>query len=365
MKVIAERTVTPLSPGNRVDATALAARVEELEAKVAECSAAVQQLCAHNEHRWNEIQQVKLLQDQLARQVLDLQELAAQARSWLIALQPDVFRPSDAGRRLMTEVLARHGVDAAQLNIAVSKYDVMFQFLAEQFGRKGESIDRALVKYLRSGLHMQQVLEQFVRRKFGSFASISSMLDFASGYGRLTRFLIRELDPSKIWVSDIKAHSVEFQHAHFGVNGFPSTLDPEALAAPSQFDLVFVGSLFSHLPEDTFERWLRRLWEFLMPTGLLVFSTNNADLLPAADRALTFISTSEENIVCTADRALDPQQYGSTFVTEDYMAELFARLTPKPHGYARYAKGLWDRQDVYAISRDGTDLSGLTLPAQI
>jgi SAM-dependent methyltransferase len=366
MEVTAEHTIPTFSSADHwMDPAALTARVEECEGKIAECSAAIQQLCNHNEHRWNEIQHLKSLQDQMARQVLDLQELAAQTRSWLFALQPDVYRPSDEGRRLMAEVLGRHGVDAAQLNIDISKYDVMFQFLAEQFGRKGESIDRALVKYLRSGLHMLQVLEQFVRRKFGSFESLGSMLDFASGYGRLTRFLIRELDPTKIWVSDIKAHSVEFQQSHFGVNGLVSTLEPEDLDAGRQFDLVFVGSLFSHLPEATFERWLRRLWDLLTPTGLLVFSANSADLLEAADRELTFISTSEENSVCTNDRALDPRHYGSTFVTEKYLAALFERLTPRPARYARYVKGLWDRQDVYAIARDGTDMTGLTLPAQI
>jgi len=365
MEVAAEHPVFRSVAGAWLDTGPPPPRVEELQAKVAECSAAIEQLRAHNEHRWNETQQLKLIQDQLARQVLDLQESAAETRSWLFALQPDTYRPSDKGRRLMADVLARHGVDAARLNIAVSKYDVMFQFLAGRFGRKGESIDRALIKYLRSGLHMLQVLERFVLRKFGSFEAIGSMLDFASGHGRLTRFLIRELNASKIWVTAIKTHAVEFQRANFGVHGFTSTLDPEGLVLGRQFDLVFVGSLFSHLPEATFERWLRRLWELTTPTGLLVFSANGADLLPGADRALTFISTSEENLVCTADQALDPQQYGSTFVTEEYVAAVFDRLTPAPPRYARYAKGLWDRQDVYALAREGTDLTGLVLPAQI
>src|SRR5580765_4403703 len=118
MEVTAEHTVPTFSSADHwMDPAALTARVEECEGKIAECSAAIQQLCNHNEHRWNEIQHLKSLQDQMARQVLDLQELAAQTRSWLFALQPDLYRPSDEGRRLMAEVLARHGVDAAQLNI--------------------------------------------------------------------------------------------------------------------------------------------------------------------------------------------------------------------------------------------------------
>ena len=61
---------------------------------------------------------------------------------------------------------------------------------------------------------------QVVEWKFDSLEKVAAFLDFASGYGRFTRFLVQHLPADRIWVSDIQADAVAFQEEQFGVHGF-------------------------------------------------------------------------------------------------------------------------------------------------
>src|SRR5690349_4914072 len=63
-------------------------------------------------------------------------------------------------------------------------------------------------EYYVSGVQMMKILEQLVEWKFGSFDNVGSLLDFAGGYGRVTRFLVHKLPANRIWVSDIQAEAV-------------------------------------------------------------------------------------------------------------------------------------------------------------
>jgi SAM-dependent methyltransferase len=253
-------------------------------------------------------------------------------------------------------------VDAGRVDLGVSRDDVMFQFQVRSFVLRGQTLQQAFVVYLLSGLHMRQVLEAITRRKFGGLAGAGSVLDFASGYGRLTRFLVTDLDPARVWVSDVKPRAVEFQRRAFGVNGFVSAPDPEALVVGERFDCIFVGSLFSHLPESTFGRWLQWLCDLLSPRGVLIVSVHDAGLLDSAAGGHTYRPESEETHARTADGPLDPAHYGGAYVTEAFVREVIDGLTFEDKRYTRFPKGLWDTQDVYVLARDGIDLSGVTLP---
>ena len=146
------------------------------------------------------------------------------------------------------------------------------------------------------------------------------------------------------------------------MNGFVSTIEPEQLVISERFDMIFVASLFSHLPEATFDRWLRRLWELLTPSGVLVFSANDAELLPKSLRApIYYKSISEETFARDDDGSPDDSQYGSTFVTQKFVAKNLARLMPRVGQWRRFPQCLWFVQDLYIVSRGGSDLSQLNL----
>lgn len=241
----------------------------------------------------------------------------------------------------MVDVLLRTRVPRwEELNRAIDERDDMLDFALQLFGYDR---DRALTSYFQNALEQFQLVRHIAAWRTAGRGPIGRMLDFASGYGRLTRLLVHEHLADEVTVSDILAGGMEFQAQQFGVRTILSTTDPKDFAAPDQYDLIFVASLFTHLPEATFLAWLRRLAELLTPSGLLIFSVHDELLAPEPfDGGIRFESRSES-------RVLDANDYGSTWVTESYVREQVAAIDP---GLAciRMRRALAEWQDVYVIS---------------
>jgi SAM-dependent methyltransferase len=219
-------------------------------------------------------------------------------------------------------------------------------------GAGGVSKDSHL-EYLITGRRMVSDLRRIVDWAFGGFGAVGIVLDFASGYGRLTRHLIQEVPADRIWISDIQAEGVQFQIDTFGVHGFVSSANPRDLQCDQSFDLVFVASLFSHLPHETFTPWLDRLYRLLTRNGVLVFSVHDAMLtsLEPTENGIAFIPRSE------SDR-LDPNTYGTSYVSEAYVTRAVERVAGRPGRVRRIRQGLCDYQDLYVVvgeSRDDPD----------
>ena len=215
-------------------------------------------------------------------------------------------------------------------------------------------------RYLESGKRMFDVYRQIVDFQFGGFDGLTSVMDFASGYGRLTRFLVQNLLPAKIWVSDIYADAVSWQNEYFGVHGIESTGDPKEFVNESRYSIVFVGSLFSHLPDSLFQAWLHKLYESVEEGGILVFSVHDESILPdgctMSPNGILFQPWSESD-------TLDTDIYGMTWVTEAYVSRSIKNLCSE-HAVPlrRYRKTLYENQDLYVVGRGSSvDLSGLGL----
>jgi SAM-dependent methyltransferase len=184
-----------------------------------------------------------------------------------------------------------------------------------------------------------------VEWKFKGFDNITGFLDFACGYGRVTRFLIQELPPEHIWVSDIYAKAVQFQQAQFGVNGFVSMTKPEDLICEQKFDFIFVASLFSHLPVRRFGEWLQKLHSLLTPRGLLAFSVHDEYIL----RGQSIPAGSYRFLPDSESKYLASGEYGSMFVTEGFVRERIQKTIGPNWSYLRLKRGLCSYQDIYVI----------------
>ncbi|HEX8619274.1 MAG TPA: class I SAM-dependent methyltransferase, partial [Thermoanaerobaculia bacterium] len=238
----------------------------------------------------------------------------------------------------MVDALLRTRVPRwSELNRAIDQRDDMYHFLAELFA---QDRDRALVSYFTSTLEQFELLRYIARWRFAD--GPRTFLDFASGYGRLTRLLVHERFAREVHASDILEGAMTFQAAQFGVKTILSTTQPSALPIAGRYDLIFVASLFTHLPPESFTRWLQRLAGLLEPEGLLVFSVHDESVAPGKVDGISFRAQSES-------RVLDTNEYGSTWVTESFVrAEVAA--AGLNFDCVRLPRALSDWQDVYVIS---------------
>ena len=225
--------------------------------------------------------------------------------------------------------------------------DEMYLFSLNNVKDDLEARDRALVRYYAIGRSVLDTVKQVVEWHFGSFENVPSFLDFACGYGRFTRFLIQEMPPEKIWVSDIYANAVKFQTEYLGVNGIVSTGKPENYLIERKFDCILANSFFSHMPERTFTNWLQNLYDLLTPNGILMFSVHDECLLePHIEMSAKGILFSPQS----ESQSLDKEEYGTTYVTEKFVTELVEKVSGGKAFVHRIKKGICRFQDLYVVT---------------
>jgi SAM-dependent methyltransferase len=261
----------------------------------------------------------------------------------------------DGASPLVGFLLRDLGITPGTLDLTVDPRDEMLAFLVDS--HEGDR-DQALFRYFRSGASIADSLFQILRWRFGSPGRITRLLDFASGYGRVTRFLVREIPAERIWAADIYAGGVRFQEETFGARGIVSTTRPEDFSCAERFDAILVTSLFTHLPAERFIAWLRVLVGLLAPGGILAFSTHSPRVLPAGtvmpESGIHFQATSES-------ASLDKNDYGSTWVTAEFVRAALDRAGSPEASLHRIERALCNFQDLYLVAAEpGLDFRSLS-----
>ena len=88
----------------------------------------------------------------------------------------------------------------------------------------------------------------------------SRVLDFGCGWGRLTRFLARDVPPGRLYGCDPVGSILDVcRDERRARDARPSDFVPERLPFDGPFDLAFAFSVFTHLSEPAHERCLAAL----------------------------------------------------------------------------------------------------------
>lgn len=98
---------------------------------------------------------------------------------------------------------------------------------------------------------------------------IGSILDLPCGHGRVSRYLRAGFPDAELHFCDIDAEGAEFCARTFGGTAIVSRPELTEVALP-KVDMIWVGSLFTHVDKDRTQRWLRYLCEHLNPDGILL-----------------------------------------------------------------------------------------------
>ncbi len=130
--------------------------------------------------------------------------------------------------------------------------------------------DRNLNYYLQVGANAtMNIQEALAAAGINPAKDVTAVLDYACGYGRVFRWLGAAFPKARIMGVDADAKAAA---AAAEVTGYETRKLDISLAQPlgETFDLIWVGSLFTHLPQRESERVLAYLRSHLRPGGIAV-----------------------------------------------------------------------------------------------
>ncbi len=120
-----------------------------------------------------------------------------------------------------------------------------------------------------SALHCIETAIQATRRPR---ASIKRILDLPCGHGRAMRFLRKSFPEAELVACDLNRDGVDFCAETFDAVPEYSHEDPEQIPHQGVVDLIWCGSLLTHLPEQKCRDFLRFFDRILSQQGILVFT---------------------------------------------------------------------------------------------
>lgn len=130
----------------------------------------------------------------------------------------------------------------------------------------------AVKPYYESGALDAEAIRQIISRQGVNTDELSAILDFGCGVGRTIRNF-KSLQQTEVAGTDYNPKLIDWckknlNFANFSKNNLTGKLEyPD-----NKFDLIYLISVFTHLPEETQNFWLKEFKRILKPGGLLYIS---------------------------------------------------------------------------------------------
>lgn len=162
--------------------------------------------------------------------------------------------------------------------------------------------------YLRVGRSALDCIELALRSALKNKTEVRSILDFPCGFGRVTRWLAAAFPNATLAAMEVNPKAVDFVADVFPAKAY--VVDPEWQSVPNdRYDLIWCGSLFTHVSRERSERLLAVLLERLRPGGILATTTHGAYVANCLRRRTKTYQLSESAITQLL-RGYDGDQYG-------------------------------------------------------
>jgi SAM-dependent methyltransferase len=107
--------------------------------------------------------------------------------------------------------------------------------------------------------------------------SLKNILDLPCGHGQVLRVLRAAFPDAAITACDLDPDAVDFCAQAFGAAAVYSADDPAEIPIRDRFDLIWCGSLLTHLNQCRWPGFLSFFNACLSPGGLLVFTVNGRE----------------------------------------------------------------------------------------
>jgi hypothetical protein len=99
-----------------------------------------------------------------------------------------------------------------------------------------------------------------------------ALLDFGAGAGRVTRWLQSAFPQADLHACDLREQDVRFNADVLGVRAWQAGTDVSSLQAPRRYDLIWAGSVATHLSEERAAQLLDKMLSWTSPGGIVAAS---------------------------------------------------------------------------------------------
>ncbi|MFK7940777.1 MAG: trans-aconitate 2-methyltransferase [Roseovarius sp.] len=131
-----------------------------------------------------------------------------------------------------------------------------------------------LEAYFKTSTSALNAIERALAGALNPDAKINSILDFGCGYGRVLRAIKNRWPEADLTVCDLIKPAVDFCAETFNATPIYGDENLTETGHEDRFDLIWVGSVFTHLPQAAWPHMLAYLARHLRLDGTLVFTTH-------------------------------------------------------------------------------------------
>jgi SAM-dependent methyltransferase len=211
--------------------------------------------------------------------------------------------------------------------------------------------------YRRGAVEFVGILGRSLREAGRDWRGIESCLEIGCGYGRIVRELRRELPPSSISVCDVIDEGARFTAAEFGVRRVPVA---EAMDTDydGSFDLIYLLSVYTHLPRHMIESNLAHVSALLKPDGVVVFSTHGRQSAEMAEIYEQYWLNKEKLNAELEKTGFFYErypyywaEYGLTWIAAEQVKRMVASTAPRLDFVAHHQLAVDAHQDVFVYRR--------------
>ncbi|MFN2530014.1 MAG: trans-aconitate 2-methyltransferase [Pyrinomonadaceae bacterium] len=128
--------------------------------------------------------------------------------------------------------------------------------------------------YFRVGLSALECIEKVIANV--DSIDIENVLDLPCGYGRELRFMVQQFPQTSFTACDIQRDAVDFCARTFGADAAYSDPDIRKVSFPRKFDLIWCGSLVTHLNRRDAGNLLKLFSDHLNPNGVVIVTTHGS-----------------------------------------------------------------------------------------
>jgi SAM-dependent methyltransferase len=215
----------------------------------------------------------------------------------------------------------------------------------------------SMAHYLGTGMEATRLIKNSLALINRSPDDVKDILDFPCGFGRVLRHLKVGFPNSNIIGSEIFQNCLDFCSNQFKIDTFLSDKNFN-IRSERNFDVIWCGSLFTHLSSNRFDKLIKFFESQLKEGGIMIFTTHgrfsrhNIDTIryELSRPRILQMKIGYETTGYGYTNYNNSDSYGLTFIKLSWLAKYFNR-NPNLKIVGHYERG-WDNiQDVIVLQK--------------